>query len=251
VSHSAWGWDTRFEDFDNDGELELVQATGLVKGKVNRWADLSQLSTGNDIFVKYPQVWPKFLEGSEIDGHYPSPFYAMGSKGRYVNLATTVLPGFTPAARGIAVADVDGDGYPEMVFANFWEDSVYIKNHSSGNGFLGLHFLLPLEGGDGAMRVHDGHPSWREGTPAIGTFVEADVPGGRRQIRQADGGNGHSGQRSPEIRIPLGHSTASEIPLKITWRDLKGAVHHDELALAPGYHTVVLGAKLETPQGAK
>src|SRR5262249_26364414 len=54
VAHSAWAWDTRFEDFDNDGELELVQATGLVKGTVNRWPDFGQLGAGNDIFVKYP-----------------------------------------------------------------------------------------------------------------------------------------------------------------------------------------------------
>ena len=54
------------------------------------------------------------------------------------------------------------------------------------------------------MKIHDGHPTWREGTPAIGTFVEADVPDGHKQIRQVDGGNGHSGQRSPEIRIGLG-----------------------------------------------
>jgi enediyne biosynthesis protein E4 len=141
---------------------------------------------------------------------------------------------------------VDGDGYPEMVFANIWEDSVYVKNQSTGNAFLGLHLLLPLAGAHQEMKIHDGHPTWREGTPAIGTFVEADVPGGRRQIRQVDGGNGHSGQRSPEIRIGLGHSTASEIPLKITWRDLQGALHHDELALAQGYHTVVLGSKTST-----
>ena len=251
VSHSAWAWDTRFEDFDNDGVLELVQATGLVKGKVNRWADFGQLAITNDLLVKYPQVWPKFGIGSEVDGHYPAPFYALGSKGRYVNLATTVLPGFTPAARGIAVADVDGDGYPEMVFANFWEDSVYIKNRTSGNRFLGIHFLLPVAGAaNGGMKIHAGHPGWREGTPAIGTFVEADVDG-RKQIRQVDGGNGHSGQRSPECRFGLGHTTASEIPLKITWRDLHGQLHRDELALAPGYHTVVLGASPQVSPAAK
>jgi hypothetical protein len=244
VAHSAWGWDTRFEDFDNDGVLELVQATGFVKGSVNRWVDFGQLAVTNDLLVKYPAVWPKFGPGSDLDGHYPSPFYVLGSQGRYVNVATSVLPGFTPAARGIAVADVDGDGYPEMVFANIWEDSTYIKNRTSGNRFLGVHFLLPLAGANNqGMKIHDGHPAWREGTPAIGTFVEADVPNGLKQIRQVDGGNGHSGQRSPEIRFGLGDTTASEIPLKITWRDFNGALHHDEMALAPGYHTVVLGAK--------
>jgi enediyne biosynthesis protein E4 len=244
VAHSAWGWDTRFEDFDNDGVLELVQATGFVKGTVNRWVDFGQLAVTNDLLVKYPAVWPKFGPGSDVDGHYPSPFYVFGSQGRYVNVATSVLPGFTPAARGIAVADVDGDGYPEMVFANIWEDSTYIKNRTSGNRFLGVHFLLPLAGDTNkGMKIHDGHPAWREGTPAIGTFVEADVPDGLKQIRQVDGGNGHSGQRSPEIRFGLGHTVASAIPLKITWRDFNGALHHDEMALAPGYHTVVLGSK--------
>jgi hypothetical protein len=241
VSHSAWGWDTRFEDVDNDGELELLQITGLVKGKVNRWADFAQLGAGNDVFVKHTVNWPKFFPGSDLDGHYHGAFYALGSDGRYVNLATRFLP--EAAGRGIAVADVDGDGYPEMVFANIWEDSVYVKNHSSGNRFLGLHLLLPTVGStiDG-MKIHDGHPVWREGTPAIGAFVEADVPDGRRQIRQVDGGNGHSGQRSPEVRFGLGQSKASEIPLKITWRDLHGTLHHDQMALAPGYHTVVLGS---------
>ena len=56
------------------------------------------------------------------------------------------MPGIAAASRGIGVADVDGDGYPEMVYANIWEDSVYIKNHASGNKFLGLHLLLPVTG---------------------------------------------------------------------------------------------------------
>jgi len=248
VARSAWAWDTRFEDFDNDGVLELVQATGFVKGTVNRWPDFGQFGTSNDLLIQHPVFWPRFYPGSDLDGHTHSPFYALGSNGRYVNLAETVLPGMTAGSRGIAVGDVDGDGYPEMVFANIWEDSTYIKNGGSGNKFLGLHLLLPLAGSDGSMKIHAGHPAWREGSPAIGAFVEADVPGGQKQIRQVDGGNGHSGQRSPEIRIGLGQTAASEIPLKIVWRDLQGALHHDDLALSPGYHTVVLGSKTGTKE---
>jgi enediyne biosynthesis protein E4 len=249
VAHSAWAWDARFEDFDNDGVLELVQATGLVKGTENRWPDLSQVGAANDAFVKYQANWPKFLEGSDVDGSYPNPFWVLGSNGRYVDLSTALFPGLTPATRGIAVADVDGDGYPEMVYANFWEASDYIKNQATGNRFLGLHLLLPVSATDGAAkpaaasRVHDGHPTWREGTPAIGAFVEAETPDGRRQIRQVDGGNGHSGQRSPEVLFGLGRTSASEIAVRITWRDLQGVLRHDTLSLTPGYHTVVLGTQ--------
>lgn len=247
VAHSAWAWDTRFQDFDNDGVLELVQATGLVKGDVNRWPDFAQLGGSNDAFVKYPKVWPQFFVGSDLDGSFPKPFYVLGSKGRYVDLSTVLFPGLTAPARGIAVADVDGDGYPEMVFANFWTDSVYIKNHPGNNQFLGLHLLLPAaqgnsEGPPAATKFHVGHPSWREGTPAIGALVEVQTPDGRRFIRQVDGGNGHSGQRSPEVLFGLGRVPAGKLTVRITWRDFNGNPHHDSLSLSPGYYTVVLAA---------
>jgi hypothetical protein len=254
VAHSAWAWDSRFEDFNNDGVLELVQATGLVKGTQNRWPDLSQVGAGNDVFVKYQSCWPEFRMGSaEVDGSYPNPFWVKSSNGLYADLATTLFPGLTPATRGIAVADVDGDGYPEMVYANFWEESVYVKNQTSNsNRYLGLHLLLPPANGDGSVKapvatqVHDGHPAWREGTPAIGAFVEIATPGAKSQIRQVDGGNGHSGQRSPEVLVGLGQTTAAQIPVRITWRDLQGSLHRDNLSLTPGYHTIVLAAQGET-----
>jgi hypothetical protein len=200
VAHSCWAWDARFEDFDNSGALELVQATGLVRGTANRWPDLAQVGGANDVLVKYQKSWPKFLVGSDVDGACAKPFWALGSNGRYIDLSSRLFPGITAPSRGIAVADVNGNGYPDMVFANFWEDSVFIKNQTTGNRFLGLHLLLPIAAADGGTtppahtRIHDGHPEWREGIPAIGAFVDIEMPEGRHQIRQVDGGNGHSGQ---------------------------------------------------------
>ncbi|HEV2765904.1 MAG TPA: VCBS repeat-containing protein [Pyrinomonadaceae bacterium] len=248
VAHSAWAWDARFEDFDNDGTLELVQATGLVKGTANRWPDLAQVGGGNDAFVRYQASWPTFLEGSEVDGSYPNPFWVRGPNGRYADLSGNLFPGLKPATRGIAVADVDGNGYPEMVYANFWEDSQFIKNQATGNNFLGLHLLLPAANGSPApapttTSVHQGHPTWREGTPAVGAFVEVELPDGRRLIRQVDGGNGHSGQRSPEVLFGLGRTNAANIPVQITWRDQRGLLHRDSLKLAPGYNTVLLASQ--------
>jgi hypothetical protein len=204
----------------------------------------------NDLLVRYPAAWPKFLEGSaDVDGSYRKPFWVPGSEGRYVDLAGILFPDVTSPTRGIAVADIDGDGYPDMVYANFWENSLLIKNQTSGNHFLGLHLLLPTAeaeqqgAGPASIRVHDGHPDWREGTPAIGAFVEIEMPDGRRQIRQVDGGNGHSGQRSPEVRFGLGSLGRGSLPARITWRDHEARLHHSQLALTPGYHTILLGEK--------
>jgi hypothetical protein len=250
VSRSAWAWDARFEDFDNDGTVELAQATGLVKGTENRWPDLAQVGGANDQLVKHPASWPRFLpDATDVDGAVPKPFWVRGDDGHYVNLSSVLFPDMLAPTRGIAVADVDGDGYPEMVYANFWQNSVYIKNKGSGSAFMGLHLMLPTAGSEtpAAVTVHDGHPTWREGTPAIGAFVEIETADGKKQIRQVDGGNGHSGQRSPEVRFGLGKTSLSTatapVQVRITWRDFSGALHHDSLALTPGYHTVLLAAK--------
>lgn len=247
VAHSAWAWDARFEDFDNCGTVELVQATGLVRGTENRWPDLAQVGGANDQLVRYPSSWPRFLPGTaDVDGTTRKPFWVRKDNGHFVDVADDLWPSLTSPARGIAVADVDGSGYPDMVFANFWDNSVFIRNNGSGNKFMELYLLLPAteaaEHPD-AIRVHDGHPTWREGTPAIGAFVEIETPDGHKQIRQSDGGNGHSGQRSPEVRFGLGQIQASAIPTRITWRDFHGILHHDTLTLSPGSHTILLAAK--------
>jgi len=248
VAHSAWGWDTRFEDFDNDGTLELVQATGLVKGRDNKWPDLAQVGASNDTFVRYQSSWPKFLEGAEVDGSFPNPFWVRGAGDRYVDVSTEVFPGLTPATRGIAVGDVDGDGRVDMAFANFWESSQFIRNASEPGAFLGLHLLLPAADApsDAGLIVHDGHPRWREGVPAVGAMVEITPAGAPAQMRQVDGGNGHSGQRSAEVRFGLGRSAPGAVPVRITWRDWNGKMRHQTLTLTPGYHTVVLGESGET-----
>ena len=72
---------------------------------------------------------------------------------------------------------------------------------------------------------------------------KSKLPMGHKQIRQSDGGNGHSGQRSPEVRFGLGKTQASAIQVRISWRDLHGTLHHDAMMLAPGSHTVLLSAK--------
>ena len=34
LARSGWGWETKFADLNNDGELEALQATGFRKGEV-------------------------------------------------------------------------------------------------------------------------------------------------------------------------------------------------------------------------
>ena len=243
VSRSGWGWDAKLADFDNDGTLEALQATGFVRGSVNRWPELHELAMGNDELLKDPRSWLRVRPGDDLSGRDVNPFFVRGGGGRYVDIARALGLREPQVSRGIAIADVDGDGRLDMAVANQWGPSSFYRNQSSTPGaFLGLHLLLPLSPGE-ATSVRAGHPgSDRPGRAAIGAVVSVRRADGRRVVAQVDGGNGHSGKRSSAIHIGLGHAPAgTELPVEVAWRDPTGIVQRQTLRLTPGWHTVRLG----------
>ena len=42
------------------GVLGIVQATGFLKGTVNRWPVLQELAMANDDVLRFPTAWPNF-----------------------------------------------------------------------------------------------------------------------------------------------------------------------------------------------
>ncbi|HZD94892.1 MAG TPA: VCBS repeat-containing protein, partial [Candidatus Sulfotelmatobacter sp.] len=159
VSRSGWGWDARMADFDNDGRLEIVQATGFMRGKINRWPELQSLGTSNDSLISNPRLWPAFKPGDDVSGRNETAFFAEGPDHRFHNIAAESGLAANLLGRGIAVADIDGDGHLDFIIADQWGDSYLYKNDSPGTGaFLGLHLLLPVNGGPSAFQTRPGHP---------------------------------------------------------------------------------------------
>jgi hypothetical protein len=73
---------------------------------------------------------------------------------------------------------------------------------------------------------------------------------GRTLVAQVDGGNGHSGHRSPELHFGLGaRDAARPVPVAIAWRDRDGRVRSGTLPVPPGRRTIELtdAARLRTP----
>ena len=67
------------------------------------------------------------------------------------------------------------------------------------------------------------------------------VADGRSWLAQVDGGNGHSGVRSPEVHVGVGAVGPGELlEVEIAWRDGAG-VHRERYRLAAGRHAIVLG----------
>ena len=224
LARSGFGWQPRLADFDNDGVLEVVQACGFIKGKINRWPELQALGTSNDQIVHNPRFWPNFRPGADLSGHDWNPFFVRGSDGRYHDIAPNLGLAEPLVSRGIATADVDGDGRLEFITANQWGPSFFFKNESPQAGaFLGLRLVQG------------------KGSPAIGAEARVTLANGRKLVSQVDGGNGHSGRRSPDIHFGLGAVEKSKpVDVELRWRGTDREVQQKTMRLTPGWHTVEL-----------
>ncbi|HTI70439.1 MAG TPA: CRTAC1 family protein [Candidatus Limnocylindria bacterium] len=246
LSRSGWGWDCRLVDFDNDSVPEAIQAVGFIKGTINRWPELQSLGTSNSKIIHDPRLWPTFKPGADLSGHDVNPFFVRASDGRYYDVAAEIGLTDPSVSKGIAIADVDGDGRLDFAVANQWETSFYFHNEAPAPGaFIGLHLLLPVAGAPAmTLKERAGHPGAdTPGRPAFGAAAQVILPDGRKLVAQVDGGSGHSGRRSPDIHFGLGTLPAgTRIPVALKWRDTQGRMQQSTLDLSPGWHTVQLGS---------
>lgn len=244
LSRSGWAWEAKLGDFNNDGLLEALQATGFMKGEADCWPELHELAMGNDQLLERPGVWPQFDRRCGLSDRGHNPFFVLSGDGRYYDIAEALGLAQPQISRGIATADADGDGRLDYAVANQWESSYYYHNESPATGaFLGLHLRLPVDGGEaGTSQVYDGHPhAGARSLAAVGAHVSVQLPDGRRLVSAVDGGNGHSGKRSPNIHFGLGAiARETALPVEISWRDRGGKVHKLSLRVRPGWHTVML-----------
>jgi hypothetical protein len=224
LARSGFAFESRLADFDNDGVLEAMQACGFIKGKINRWPELQALGTSNDQIVHNPSFWPSFRPGADLSGHDCNPFFVRGADGRYHDITPELGLAEPMVSRGIAIADVDGDGRLDFVTANQWGPSYFFKNESPNAGaFLGLRL------------VH------ANGSPVIGALANVNLPEGRKLVSQVDGGTGHSGRRSPDIHFGLGGWEKTKlVSVEIKWRDSEGKIQQTTRQLLPGWHTIQL-----------
>jgi hypothetical protein len=224
LSRSGFAFEARLADFDNDGWLEAMQGCGFIKGKINRWPELQALGTSNNQIVHNPRFWPSFRPGADLSGNDCNPFFVRGSDGRYHDITPALGLAEPMVTRGIAIADVDGDGRLDYVTANQWGPSYFFKNQSPHAGtFLGLRLISG------------------NGSPAIGAVARVNLPDGRKLIAQVDGGSGHSGHRSSDIHFGLGDWDKSKpVQVEIRWRGRDGKIQDKAVQLVPGWHTIGL-----------
>jgi len=240
IAWTGWGWDAKSADFDNSGTLQVVQASGFVAGKINRFSWLQELAAANDLLLQNPAMWPKAVPGDDIAGSQPFAFWVKeDGADRYVNLSPDLHFTNPTPSRGIAIADVNGDGSQEFAVARQWGAPEFYRNDlPARSNFLGLRLYRPVTGaGSGPI-----------GTPAYGAQVRITTADGKVQVAQLDGGGGHSGKRSFDVFFGLGSAAERPVAAEISWRDLAGDTHQQLLDLNPGWHDLMLSTQVQEVQ---
>lgn len=264
LSRSGWAWDAKLADFDNDGHFEALQALGFVRGRVANgdgkwaiscWVNMQEEATANDGLLQYPGTWMNMGAGPDgigcdLSGNSRrNTFSVMQRSGRYADAAPSLkhLTHGAPApTRGLAIGDADLDGRLDYVEAKQFAAAEFHHNTSQParhNAFIGLspRFLVgqvriapaPMAA-DAALKLGV------RSRPAMGVHVAVRLSDGRTFNAEVDGGNGHSGKRSPDIHIGLGKTApGTTADLVFSWRSNGVQQRSAHYALVPvGTHLI-------------
>ncbi|MCW5691800.1 MAG: CRTAC1 family protein [Pseudolabrys sp.] len=227
---SNWGWDIKFADVLNSGRPALVQTIGFIKGEHDAWPRLQELAMGNDELLPHPAAWPRFRGGEDLSGHDHDRLFLPDADGRYHDVWPLLGLDRDTISRGVATADVYGDGRLAVLIARQWQPSLYLRNVSEGGG-RAIVIDLRVAGLGGATRA------------AYGAEARVTLDDGRIVTSTVDGGSGHGGRRAPEIHLGLGDVAAGRVfDVEIDWRDAQGP-HRTTFKLKPGRHRIVLSAQ--------
>jgi enediyne biosynthesis protein E4 len=233
MAWTGWAWDVKFGDFLDNGNDDVVQTDGFIKGTTDRWNWLQELAMTNDDLLSNPANWPVVEPGDDLAGHQCLAFYANAGGNNFVNISNQLgLCDPTPT-RGVATADTRGDGRLDFAVARQWGPPAFYANQSPDMGnYLGLNLYRPAPGGT------PGQDLAGLGAPAYGTTVQIYTPG-HTQISQLDGGSGSAGKRSFEVSFGLG-SYSGPVKVSLQWVDNSGLRHQQTITLSPGTHNLEL-----------
>ena len=162
ATHMYSGWGVRFFDFDQDGDPDLVLCNGHPDDRIE---EISSTLTHREPLLLF-----------ENDG------------GRFRSLGARAGEAFgrNYPGRGLAVGDLDNDGYPDIVVAGNGSAPLLLRNTgASRNHFIGLRLV-----------------GTRANPEAVGARIAWSV-GGRVRVVQRNGGGSYLSSHDPRVLLGL------------------------------------------------
>ena len=184
-THNVLSFGGGFFDYDNDGWLDLFIANGHVYPEIEQASPGTRYKQTNSLF--HNEGNGKFIETSKLTG----------------------IAEQTPhAARGVAFADFDNDGFVDVLVANNGDPPLLLHNRSNGNHFMNFKLV--------------GSKSNRD---AIGARVRV-VSEGISQIREIAGGGSYLSQSDLRANFGVGKAMLAQ-SVEIRWPSGQTQIFHD------------------------
>jgi hypothetical protein len=185
-THDVLSFGGGFFDYDNDGWLDLFIANGHVYPEVEQVSPEIHYKQINSLF--HNQGDGKFVETTKLAGNgFQTPY----------------------AARGVAFADFDNDGFMDLVVGNN-DDPPLLLHNDGGTGNHFLNFKLV------------GTKSNRDG---MGARIRVQA-GGISQIREIAGGGSYLSQSDLRANFGLAKAVVAET-VEIKWPSGQQQVFHN------------------------
>lgn len=196
-----WGWGAQFADFDNSGWQDLYTANGLRSaGEENYIPLVLEMIITPGIDFSDIRNWPDIGDRSWSGYQRSKLFQNMGMINIFKEIAAAAGADNDLDGRGVAIADFDHDGLPDIFQTSADQPALLYHNRTEGAGsWIALHMI--------------GTRSNREGIGARVTVRSGDLT----LIREVNGGNGYSAQSSKRLHFGLGNSEEASNEIEIRW----------------------------------
>jgi hypothetical protein len=209
---TGWAWGGKFFDADNDGWLDLFVANGWVSaGEGNYVLDIFQLILKPDADLADARNWPAMGDKS-LSGYQHDAFLVNRGGTLFENRGAEHGLDSQRDGRGVAVADFDRDGRPDLFVANA-DDLPHLWRNTAPPDNAWVAFELTGAAADGVGDGDDRRPG--SNRQAVGARLRLTA-GGATRVAFVDGGNGFAGQSSRRVHFGLGGATKVD-RLEVLW----------------------------------